>query len=233
MDYSLPLSMGFPRQEYRSEKEVTVARNSSPPGASGRRRISAIWQPPGCSHSLWWALRNSGCGKKHRILVPGWLRCIWKEWFQLAQKTLASSHTYKTAKFLNLGYLVLFNSQKYFWFSDCMPFVANFYITWLLPLPPQSSSLRVTWDTVSQAWSLKIPHWIKHNSTFVLWLFLSWRWSFLLSRPWQFGIMKFYWFTNTFIFPFSFQNWACSVWESGLFWLRIFRLGTIERQRNR
>jgi len=226
--------MGFPRQEYRSEKEVTVASNSSPPGCSGRRRISVQSGSPQAAATPYdehWGTQD--VEKKHRILVPGWLRCIWKEWFQLAQKTLASSHTYKSAKFLNLGYLVLFNSQKYFWFSDCMPFVANFYMTWLLPLSPQSSSLSVTWDTVSQAWSLKIPHRIKHNSTFVLWLFLSWQWSFLLSRPWQFGIVKFYWFTNTFMFLFSFQNWACSVWESGLFWLRIFRLGTIARQRNK
>ena len=32
--------MGFPRQEYRSEKDVTVARNSSSPVRSGRRSIS-------------------------------------------------------------------------------------------------------------------------------------------------------------------------------------------------
>ena len=35
----------------------------------GWRRIPVIWQAPGCSHSLWWALRNSGC-EKHRILAP-------------------------------------------------------------------------------------------------------------------------------------------------------------------
>jgi len=31
-------------------------------------------------------------------------------------------------------------------------------------LPPQSSSLRVTWDAVSIAWSPKNSRWIKHNS---------------------------------------------------------------------
>ena len=51
-------------------------------------------------------------------------------------------------------------------------------------------------------------------------------------RPWQFGTIKFCWFTNIFMFPFSFQNWTCSVWESGLFWLRICRVGTIARQGN-
>ena len=62
---------------------------------------------------------------------------------------------------------LLCNSQKYFWCSDCLPFVANFNITWFLPhpaLPPQSSSLRVTWDAVSQAWSPPNFHWIKHKS---------------------------------------------------------------------
>ena len=37
----------------------------------------------------------------------------------------------------------------------------NFYITWLLPSSPWSSSLRVTWDAGSWAWRPKIPHWIK------------------------------------------------------------------------
>lgn len=35
-------------------------------------------------------------------------------------------------------------------------------------------------------------------------------------KLWILGTMKFSWFTNTFLFPFSFQNWACSTWESGL-----------------
>ena len=39
----------------------------------------------------------------------------------------------KVLKFLNLRYLVFFNSQKYFWCSDYRPLVANFYIIWLLP----------------------------------------------------------------------------------------------------
>ena len=37
----------------------------------------------------------------------------------------------------SLSYMIFFNSQKYFWYSDYLPFVANFYITW--PLPPTSS----------------------------------------------------------------------------------------------
>ena len=30
---------------------------------------------------------------------------------------------------------LIFNSQKYSWCSDCLPFAANFYITWFLPTP--------------------------------------------------------------------------------------------------
>ena len=33
-----------------------------------------------------------------------------------------------------------------------------------LPPPPWSSSLRLTWDAVSQAWRPKNSHWLKHNS---------------------------------------------------------------------
>ena len=35
---------------------------------------------------------------------------------------------------------LLFNSQKYFWCSDYLPFVANFYITRFLPTPCPASS---------------------------------------------------------------------------------------------
>ena len=58
---------------------------------------------------------------------PRWLRCIWKEWFQWAQ-TLASSHTQEGTGFLHLR-LVFCNSQKSFWCSDYLPFVANSYTT--------------------------------------------------------------------------------------------------------
>ena len=44
-----------------------------------------------------------------------------------------------------------------------LPFVANRY-NLTPPPPPQSNSLGVTWDAVSQAWSPKNIHWIKHTS---------------------------------------------------------------------
>ena len=37
-------------------------------------------------------------------------------------------------------------------------------MTWLLPSPPRSSSLRVLWDAVSWAWSPKNSHRMEHNS---------------------------------------------------------------------
>jgi len=36
---------------------------------------------------------------------------------------------------LNLRFLVFFDSQKHFWWSDYLPFVVNFYINWLFPAP--------------------------------------------------------------------------------------------------
>ena len=57
------------------------------------------------------------------------------------------------------------------------PLLQNFYITWLLPLPPQSNSLGVTWDAVFWSWSPKNSHQIK-LSTFRWWLFFfSWHWA--------------------------------------------------------
>ena len=53
----------------------------------------------------------------------------------------------------------------------------NFYITWLLPLLPYSSSLRVTWDAVYWAWSPQNSQRIKYNSQLLgCEYFLSWHW---------------------------------------------------------
>ena len=80
----------------------------------------SIWQPPGCSHSLWWALRNSGCDQ-WPTQYPGLreLRGIWEEWVQGAP-TLASSHAQKSAKVLNLGYLLLLLAAQ-FCLTFCNP----------------------------------------------------------------------------------------------------------------
>ena len=44
---------------------------------------------------------------------PWELRCVWQEWLPWAQ-ILASSHTQKSTKFLNLGYLVFLNNTLIF-----------------------------------------------------------------------------------------------------------------------
>ena len=43
------------------------------------------------------------------------------------------------------------------------PLLQNLYITQLLPLPPGSSSFRVTWDANSWAWNSENSHQIKPN----------------------------------------------------------------------
>ena len=68
-----------------------------------------------------------------------------------------------------------------------LPFVAKVYITWLLPSPPQSSSLRVTRDAASWAWSPKISHQRKHNSQLLgVNIFLSWHLEFDHFSPSQY-----------------------------------------------
>ena len=64
-----------------------------------------------------WTELNRGA-----LTREGWE--AWKEWPQWAQ-TLASSQQKKSDEFLNVRYLVFFNSQKYFWCSDDLPFVAR------------------------------------------------------------------------------------------------------------
>ena len=54
-----------------------------------------------------------------------------------------------------------------FWCSDYLHFVTKLLDSLATPPPPpplQSSSLRVTWDAASWAWSPKISRRIKHNS---------------------------------------------------------------------
>ena len=54
-----------------SNKNVIVISNSGPQNVNSwalrttrkENNTCATWQPQGCSHSLWWTLRNSGCKK--------------------------------------------------------------------------------------------------------------------------------------------------------------------------
>ena len=53
--------------------------------------------------------------------------------------------------FASMGYLVFFNLSRTFDIQTTWPMLQNFYTTWLLPSPPWSSLLRVTWEAVSSA----------------------------------------------------------------------------------
>ena len=127
-----------------------------------KEKKTCYLQASACSHSLQGAPRKPRM-EKTRDTGPRERRCVEKGWFQWAQ-TLASSRTKRSAKFLNLGYLVFFNQQSSCDVQTTCTLWPNLYITWLLPSPLQSSSPRVTSDAVSWAWSPKNSHWIKHNS---------------------------------------------------------------------
>ena len=78
--------------------------------------------------------------------------------------------------------LIIFNVQ-----ITCS-LLQNFYITWLLPLSPWSSSLRVTWDAVPRAWSPKKSLQIKHNSQLLGFkYFLSWQMLSIPYKNFEFG----------------------------------------------
>ena len=64
--------------------------------------------------------------------------------------------------------------------SDYWSLLQNFYITLFSHSHPWSNSLRVTWDAVSQAQSLKKSHWIKYNCD----AFELSCWRRLLRVPW-------------------------------------------------
>ena len=59
-------SMGLHRVRHNWSDLATAATARAP---RKEKNTWGIWQPPGCSHSLRWALRNSGC-EKCRILTP-------------------------------------------------------------------------------------------------------------------------------------------------------------------
>ena len=116
---------------------------------------------------------------KNAVYWPQISEMHMKGMISMSPDSCASSHTKKSTKFLNMMYLVFFNSQKYFWHSDYLPFSCKFLHN-LAPHPcphhPQSSSLRVTWDAISWAWSPKNSHWVKHNSQLLgCDYFLSWQ----------------------------------------------------------
>ena len=120
------------------------------------KNTSTIWKPLGCSHfysELWGTqdVKNTGHWPQKAEMH------IQKEWFQWAQ-TPASSHTKESTKFLETSD---FNSWKYFWCSNYLPFVANFYITWPLLGEFSQGYVRCCFP---RAWSPKTSNQIKYNS---------------------------------------------------------------------
>ena len=78
-------------------------------------------------------------------------------------RPLHSSHIRKALNSLTCTFwFSLINNHL--WCSDYLPFVAKFLYVLAPPSPPaRSSSLRVTWDAASRAWSPKNSHRKKHN----------------------------------------------------------------------
>ena len=85
----------------------------------------------------------------------------------IQEATVAFSHTKKNTEFLSLRYLVFFSLTTTFDIQTTWFLLPNFYKTWVLSLPPRSSSLKVTWDATSLAWSLKNSHPIKPTPVFL------------------------------------------------------------------
>ena len=115
---------GFPA--ISANNNATVISDSSPPGQAGRRTIPVIWQLWGYSHSLWWAQ------DKCKILAPDSWDAYGRNDF--SEQWLFHLPIYKKV-LLPLTWDFGFHSQKYFWCSDYLSFVANFYITRLFPCP--------------------------------------------------------------------------------------------------
>ena len=138
-------------------KDVTVIGDSSLPIVNSwalralkmEEKIWLIWQPWGCTHSLLWALRNSGC-EKPKILAPD----SWDAYESNNFSELRLLHLPIHGKALNsLTWDIWFSfiNNNLFGVQATCPFLQEFCTTWVLPSPPWSSSPRVTWDAVSQA----------------------------------------------------------------------------------
>ena len=101
---------------------------------------------------------------KQRILAPG----SWGSWGAYQRNDVSEPRLLhlpmhrKSAKFLNLRYHFLLLSVIFCSYN--VPFVAKLLYILTPPSPPWSSSVRVTWDAASRAWSPQYVHQIKHNS---------------------------------------------------------------------
>ena len=112
---------------------------------------------------LGWTLRKGSSGYENRILAPDrW--CAYERSNFSGQRLLRLPIHRKMLISLTWDIWFSLINNNLLMFRLTCPLLQNFYITWLLSFPPWSSSLRVTWDFVSWAWSPKNSHWIKHSS---------------------------------------------------------------------
>ena len=123
--------------------------DGSPQALVNRERIPAIKQPSNCSSSLRrgprelrvWKTQDTGCNswdayERNDFSEPGFLH------LPIHRKVLNS-----------LTWVIWFSliNNNFFYVLTTCPLLQNFYVTWFLPSPPPSSSLRVIWDVDSWA----------------------------------------------------------------------------------
>ena len=119
-----------------------------------KRRIPGISQPSDCSHSPRWVLKKRKLKIwKHRTLAPDCWGVYQRNDFS-EPRVFSYNHKQKSAKFFNLECLffvcfsVLIHKNTFDVQTTCL-LLQSFDITWLLSLPPQSSSHRITWNILS------------------------------------------------------------------------------------
>ena len=139
---------------------------NEPWGHSGRKQYLPPSSHPTAASSYCEPWGNAGCA--NWILAPGNWGVYRRNDFREPDSCIfpyTEKHQIplrETSGFVPLTIILMFP-------TTC-PVVQNFCIIWLFPLPPQSSSLRVSWDAASQDWSPKNSHQLKHNSIFRLWI---------------------------------------------------------------
>ena len=106
-------------------------------GPLGRRTTPVIWQPPGCSHSIRWALRHSGC-EKRRILVPDCWDAHERNDFNKPRLLHPPVHR-KVPNSLTWDIWFSLIHKNTFDVQTTCPLFINFCITWLLPPTPTFS----------------------------------------------------------------------------------------------
>ena len=123
-------------------------------GPLGRRTTPVIWQPPGCSHSVRWALRHSGC-EKHRILVPDCWDAHERNDFNKPRLLHPPVHR-KVPNSLTWDIWFSLIHKNTFDVQTTCPLLQTSTSPESSPLPSWKSSLEATWEATSRIYVLKI-----------------------------------------------------------------------------